>query len=134
MEEILLNDEEQSKFYSSLLIHLRNMSGIMGSKNGIANFQSTNPFIRQINYRRFTQYLDVDMFLQNVKSDIKKQYSSEDDGNKSILEFALYTISLQSYKNMIRLNTERMEIGERFEEIQDRIYYAKFTKRMLILK
>lgn len=38
MEEILLNDEEQSKFYSSLLIHLRNMSGIMGSKNGIANF------------------------------------------------------------------------------------------------
>lgn len=134
MEEILLNDEEQSKFYSSLLIHLRNMSGIMGSKNGIANLQSTNPFIRQINYRRFTQYLDVDMFLQNVKSDIKKQYSSEDDGNKSILEFALYTISLQSYKNMIRLNTERMEIGERFEEIQDRIYYAKFTKRMLILK
>lgn len=35
---------------------------------------------------------------------------------------------------MIRLNTERMEIGERFEEIEDRIYYAKFTKRMIRLK
>ena len=49
-------------------------------------------------------------------------------------EFTGYIILLQNYKNMVTLNTERLEIGDRFEEISDRIYYAKFTKRMLILK
>jgi hypothetical protein len=41
---------------------------------------------------------------------------------------------LQNYKNMIKLNTERIEMAERFEEINDRLYYAKFTKRMIILR
>jgi hypothetical protein len=41
---------------------------------------------------------------------------------------------LQNYKNMIKLNTERIEMAERFVEINDRLYYAKFTKRMIILR
>jgi hypothetical protein len=49
-------------------------------------------------------------------------------------EFTGYIILLQDYKNMVTLNAERWEVGDRFDEISDRIYYAKFTKRMLILK
>jgi hypothetical protein len=50
---------------------------------------------------------------------------TEDDGQKFICEFTLYMISMKSYKNMAVLNTERLEQGERFEEINDRIYYAR---------
>lgn len=58
----------------------------------------------------------------------------EDEGQKFNCEFTGYIISLQDYKNMVRLNAERLEQGDRFEEINDRIYYAKFTQRMLILR
>lgn len=65
---------------------------------------------------------------------MKREYLTEDESSKFNCEFTCYMISLQDYKNMVRLNTERLEQGERFEEINDRIYYAKFTQRMLILR
>ena len=35
---------------------------------------------------------------------------------------------------MYGLNKERIEMGERFDDIEDRKYYARFTKRMIMLK
>jgi hypothetical protein len=116
------------------MMHLRNISGILGSRGGMSKFSNKNHFLRELNYRRFMEYLEVDGLLENVKSDIRKEYNFEEESQKFSLEFTGYIISLQDYKNMVKLNTERLEMGERFEEINDRIYYAKFTKRMLILK
>lgn len=35
---------------------------------------------------------------------------------------------------MVQLSNERVDLGERFEDIYDRLYYARFTKRMIMLK
>lgn len=107
------------------MVHLKNVSGILGSRGGMSKFSQKNPYLRELNYRRFLEYLDVDGFLENVKSDLRKEYMTEDEGQKFICEFTLYMISMKSYKNMAVLNTERLEQGERFEEISDRIYYAR---------
>jgi hypothetical protein len=125
VEELSGGGEEQTKFYSSLMVHLKNVSGILGSHGGMSKFELKNPFHRELNYRRFLEYLDVDNFLENVKSDLRKEYMNEDEGQKFNCEFTLYMISLQSYKNMVRLNEDRLGQGERFEEINDRIYYAR---------
>lgn len=54
------------------------------------------------------------MFLENVKRDIFKEYNSEDEMQKFNCEFTGYIILLQNYKNMVALNAERLEIGDRF--------------------
>jgi hypothetical protein len=39
IEELLCQkEEEQTKFYSSLMCHLKNVSGMMNSKGGMNNF------------------------------------------------------------------------------------------------
>ena len=43
-------------------------------------------------------------------------------------------ISLQNYFNLARINSERVEIGERFEELEHRLYYSKFSKRMVSVR
>lgn len=96
------------------MCHLKNMSGMMGSKGGMTNFEQKNPFVRELNYRRFMEYLDIDLFLEGVKRDLLLEYGNEDPLQKFNIEFTTYMISLQDYKNMVKLNTERMEIGERF--------------------
>ena len=40
-------------------------------------------------------------------------------------------ISLQNYFNMAKINSERVEIGEAFEELEQRLYYSRFSKRMV---
>ena len=35
---------------------------------------------------------------------------------------------------MIRLNKERIEIGERFDELEHRLYLSRFSKRMVKIR
>ncbi len=35
---------------------------------------------------------------------------------------------------MMKINRERLEIGERFEELEHRLYYTRFAKRMVTLR
>lgn len=60
------------------MCHLKNVSGMMGSKAEMSKIQKKNSYLREITYRRFLEYLDVDIFLENVKRDILKEYSNED--------------------------------------------------------
>jgi hypothetical protein len=57
-----------------------------------------------------------------------------DSDQNALCEFTVYIVSLQNYINMVKLNKERLEIGERFEELEHRFYYARFTKRMIMLR
>jgi hypothetical protein len=43
-------------------------------------------------------------------------------------------MSVQNYFNMMKINGERLEIGERFEEMEHRLYYARFAKRMVTIR
>jgi hypothetical protein len=42
-----------------------------------------NPFEMEMRYRHFMEYLDIDIFLENVKSEIKKEYYNEDDTQRA---------------------------------------------------
>ena len=43
-------------------------------------------------------------------------------------------MSAQNYFNMVKINGERLEIGERFEELEHRLYYTRFAKRMVTIR
>jgi hypothetical protein len=73
------------------------------------------------------EYLDVDLFLENIKSDIRKAYENNDERQKASCEFTFYVITLQDYANMVKLNAERLEMSEHFDGIEDRMYYSRFT-------
>ena len=74
-------------------------------------FEKKNPFIVEINYRRFREYLDINLFIESLKNDIKKFYLDGDEDQKAACKFSLHILSLQSYKNMVQLNAERLELG-----------------------
>lgn len=54
------------------MVHLKNISGILGSKGGMSKFSTKNYFLNELNYRRFMEYLEVDGLLENIKSDIRR--------------------------------------------------------------
>lgn len=39
-------EEEQTRFYSSLMVHLRKVSNMLGSRGGMSKFSQKNPFLR----------------------------------------------------------------------------------------
>ena len=74
-----------------------------------------NPFVKEIHYRVFLEYLEVDSFFNHVMSEIRHEYGGGSPQQKANCEFSVYMISLQNYSNMVYINNERLEIGERFE-------------------
>ena len=72
-EEFLMDDffikeqENQTSFYTSVLGHLKTISsmGIFLSKDH-HEIDSNNPFVKEIRYRCFLEYLDVDLYFVHV--------------------------------------------------------------------
>lgn len=63
-------------------MHLKSVSSMMSSKTkSISSIK--NPFEMEMRYRHFMEYLDIDIFLENVKSEIKKEYYNEDDTQRA---------------------------------------------------
>ena len=48
------------------------------SKARMNKLLSKNPYLQELRYRHFMEYLDIDIFLENIKSDIRKAYYNED--------------------------------------------------------
>ncbi len=82
LDDVSGGEVEQTRFYTSLMVHLRHVSTILGSQGGMSKFSQRSPYERELNYRRFLEYLDIDGFLENVRSDFRKEYMEEDPGSK----------------------------------------------------
>ena len=74
--EFFMQEEntERSNFYSSVLGHLKTLSrvNIIESRARMTELETINPFIRQIRFRCFLEYLDIDFFLEHFKSELRK--------------------------------------------------------------
>lgn len=72
--------------------------------------------------------------MENVKDHLKSEYYNSDEAQRAACDFSFYIISLQNYISMSEINSKRIEIEARFDEVADRIYYADFSKRLFSLK
>ena len=115
------------------MIHMKNNSSFKGSQGRIDALPVT-PFTRELYYRQFREFLEIDRFMEGVKDSLRGEYYNSDERQKAACDFSFYIISLQNYINMCDINNKRIEIEARFNEVTDRIYYANFSKRLFTLK
>jgi hypothetical protein len=71
----------------------------------MSKLASKNPYLQELRYRHFMEYLEIDVFLENIKSDIRRDYFTGEERQKTSCEFTFYIINLQDYMNMVKLNT-----------------------------
>ena len=96
-----------------MLGHIKMMSNMtmMESQTRLHHLDVHNAYVKEIRYRCFLEYLDIDFYFEHLKNELLKEYNVGNDKQKAMCEFTRYMMSIQNYFNMVKINGERLEIG-----------------------
>jgi len=78
-------EEEQKSFFTSILGHIKTVSSVhlLQSQVGLSEFDMSNAYAREIRFRCFLEYLEVDIYFEQLKNELHKEFYVGGEGQKA---------------------------------------------------